>query len=198
MNKYERGYNKSCNVKRIKYNGKVYKINIDELKKFLRDATIVIAGVAMIIGLGDITVKRYDEFKEMQEMKKPYVQVLNDSTHRTNNIDEYWYDYDAIAKDMLKDSDSFDLKLYCIYDQIGYNDTSKKSCINELFQNLNFEISKEPSKYIDFEVYGSFEEYLISNGFVTENNVIDYEGYEDIMEARLKESVKEGEASWKK
>lgn len=194
MDKYERGYKKSCNVKKIKYNGKVYKINIDELKKFLTTTTIVIAGVAILIGLGDKAIDNYAEYKEISQIKSSYAQVLESNTHRTYNNQGYWYDYEQMAKDLLQNPEDFGVQIYCIYDRIGYNDESKIECMNELFQNINFEISKDPEKYKDFEIYKNFGYFLMENGFTSTDH---YEqNMEEVLELRA--NAKEGSSSWKK
>ena len=195
MDKYERSYKKSCNVKKIKYNGKVYTIDKKALTKFVAQSllAITLAGVA-IVSVAGKAADNIENFKSMNQIKSQYVQVLNDNTHRTNNIEDYWYDYDGIAKGLLKNTEDFDLQLYCIYEQIGYTEESKTDCMDNLFKAMNFEISKDIEKYKDFGVYNDFKNYLQSNGYLS------IDEYEEAMDEILNEKInqKEGSSSWKK
>lgn len=198
MEKYNNSYKKSCNVKRIRYNGKVYKINIDELKSFLAGAALAVAGVALLIGVGDKAIDNYTEYKNIQQIKSSYVQILNDNTHRTYDNKGYWYDYEKTAKALLQNPDDFDLSLYCIYDQIGTNREEQLNCMNELIEQINFEISKNPEKYKDFEVHKNFGYYLMDNDYISTDE------YEYIMESKLEsmlesdQKTEEESKSWKK
>ena len=92
-------------------NDELFGMKTDEKKELLR-------------GIADVT----------GYIRKSNIAFGQDGCHRVYiEIPGNWQMVIDIAN-MLKDLDSFDLKLYCIYDQIGYNDASKMSCINELFK----------------------------------------------------------------
>lgn len=195
MDNYENGYKKSSNVKKIKYKGKTYSIDTKALTKFIAQSTlaIVLSGAALVSVVG-MASDNLNDFKNDRQIKSEYVQLLNENTHRTDDTKGYWYDFDAIAKGLLTNSEDFELQLYCIYDQIGYNEANKIECMNNLFREINIEISKDIEKYKDFEIYENFEHYLKVNGYTSKKV---YEHHMNKM-IETKMNVKEGSSSWKK
>ena len=195
MDKYEKGYKKSCNVKKIRYKGKVYKIDIKALAKFSAQSAlaIILAGAALVSVAGK-AADNIDNFKNIQQVKSAYVQILEDNTHRTYDNKGYWYDYESMAKDLLQNPEDYGVQMYCIYDRIGLNKEDKIECMNKLIEQINFEISKNPEKYQNFNTYKNFGYFLMDNGFLSTD---EYEqNMEEVLELRA--NVKEGGSSWTK
>lgn len=101
-------------------------------------------------------------------------QVVNVETHRTDDNQNFWYDYWDIAA-RYDDSYDFDSWVYGVYDNVGWNQESKIDCMNEVFQRLAAN---------DITEYSSFVEYCEAKGLCKEKDgklVVDARAYREFI-----------------
>lgn len=107
-----------------------------------------------------------------------YSSIVSVNTHRTSNNEGYWYDIDAIANQLLQEED-ISLALYGVYNKIGYNQGNKNLQMASLLNSMKFF-----AEYNNQEVktYSSFDDFLITNGFVDKEGNPSTRKYEEAMD----------------
>lgn len=63
--------------------------------------------------------------------------AVSEETFRTQDNQGYWYSYYDIAKSYDADTMDFDAFVYGNYKNVGWNEASKLSCMDELFRQFN-------------------------------------------------------------
>ncbi len=63
--------------------------------------------------------------------------AINNETHRTDDYQNYWYDYGDIASSFDGETMDFDSFVYGNYQQIGWNQESRLSCMDDLFYQFS-------------------------------------------------------------
>ena len=100
--------------------------------------------------------------------------IVSVETHRTQDNQNYWYDYWDIAGGYDYSYD-FDSWVYGVYDNVGWNQESKIDCMNEVFDKLEANGVTE---------YSSFVEYCESKGLCKEKDgklVVDAKAYREFV-----------------
>lgn len=96
-------------------------------------------------------------------------------THRTQDNQNYWYDYHDIAA-RYDESYDFDSWVYGTYKNVGWNEESRLDCMDEVFDALEDR---------GITAYDSFLEYCEAKGVCKEKNgktVIDTKEYRELVE----------------
>lgn len=132
---------------------------------------------ALLIGcmiLGGVTVGVANEVADtIHDNRIVYEQtsafrrdVIYPNTHRTQNLQYYYYDYDDIAEAIMEDGKDFSTELYKAYADLGEYQTNRVM------------------KYTD---YADLESYVTSNGFKDIDDWADAERKKIVLQAELDE-----------
>ena len=107
-------------------------------------------------------------------------QAVSYETHRTQDDQGYWYDYHDIAA-RYDESYDFDSWVYGTYKSVGWNQQSKLSCMDEVFDALEDRGITE---------YDSFLDYCDAKGVCVEKNgkvVIDTKEFSKLTEDYMRQ-----------
>lgn len=126
-----------------------YRISREE---FIERMKIVAASTAvattLLLGLSNVAISSIRDIIVHDTMRNEFqVEILSPETHRTNDGQGHYYDYEDIAK-RIEDSGNYDDNVFFLYESIGEHQT-----------NLVFEYLQE----------GEFSTYLQSRGYSIDN-----------------------------
>lgn len=126
-----------------------YRISREE---FIERMKIVAASTAvattLLLGLSNVAISSIRDIIVHETMRSEFqVEILSPETHRTNDGQGHFYDYEDIAK-RIEDSDNYDDNVFFLYESVGDYQT-----------NLVLEQTE----------YGGFSSYLESRGYSIDN-----------------------------
>lgn len=125
------------------------------VKEIAATACLLITLASCAVSLGNVLHPDY-----INDSYKAGYQAVDYETHRTQDNQGYWYDYQDIARRYDEKYD-FDSWIYGTYKNVGWNQESKISCMDEVFDALEDRGITE---------YDSFLEYCEAKGFCIEKN----------------------------
>lgn len=101
---------------------KTIKVKKDQMKKALVSicCTCVIFGALATSGIKSLINTVSDSFEIMDATNSFKVEAINENTHRTNDMQHYWYDYDKIADHIETEED-----VYLLYQNLGEEQSNK-------------------------------------------------------------------------
>lgn len=182
MDKYEKAYKKSCDVMKVEYKEEKVKIDVKKLEKILIIAGLTIAITSSTItGLAVNSINDFSKNAQVTEYISEYSNIVLNNTHRTKDNKNYWYDIGAIASELLEDKETFLEKFYTVYRNIGYNEESRRSNLDNILLTVSSYISGSEEKYPGFEKYDSFDDFMIKNNFVDKKGKPSEKEYEKAM-----------------
>ncbi len=123
------------------------------VKEIFATACLIAAISSSVVSMGNALNPDY-----VNDSYNAGYQAVNYETHRTNDNQGYWYDYSDIAA-RYDESYDFDSWVYGTYKNVGWNQSSKLDCMDEVFDALEDRGITE---------YDSFLEYCESKGVCVE------------------------------
>lgn len=166
----------------VNYRGDRFKVSAHRLKVTVVTSFLITAIAATSLGIG-LTNQFHaaQDSREVRDALQSYAQLVGNETHRTNDLQGYWYDTLDIAKGVLKDED-IHRALYGVYKDIGYNQANKVEQTDDVIRNMKSLVSSNPEQYVDKPMYNSFNDYLIQNNFVDKEGLPSTKVYEEKMD----------------
>jgi hypothetical protein len=176
---YERARNKSVGEeKKVRYVKMTKEAYIARLKTtFLAGAMIAVLATSAVVYGGQAISKNLSESKIVREETSSYSQLVNKETHRTDDNQHYFYDTYDIASELTSDQDNIDKGIYGVYMNIGYNEGNKIEQMNDVISSVDFQKKAEEAA----QKFNSFNDYVVSKGFVDKDGKADYNAYEAAM-----------------
>ena len=150
------------------------------VKQVAATACLIAAITSSVISMGNALNPDY-----INDSYRAGYTAVSGETHRTSDNEGYWYDYDDIARNYDEKYD-FDSWVYGAYHNVGWNEHSRISCMDELFDRL------EDRGITEFD---SFLEYCEAKGVCIEKKgklVIDTKEFSNIIEDYMR-SINEQE-----
>lgn len=177
----------------VKYRDSRFKISAHRLKVAVVTSFLATAIAATSLGIGLTNqFHQAQDRRTVTEELRTYAQLVGNETHRTNDLQGYWYDTFDIAKGVLKDEDMH-RALYGVYKDIGYNQANKVEQTDDVIRNMKTIASSSSEQYGDKPVYDSFNDYLIKNNFVDKDGRPSTAVYEEKMDQYVLEQAKMNE-----
>ncbi len=176
---YERARNKSVGEeKKVRYVKMTKEAYIARLKTtFLAGAMIAVLATSALVYGGHVISENLSESKIVREETSSYSQLVNKETHRTDDNQHYFYDTYDIASELTSDQDNIDKGIYGVYMNIGYNEGNKIEQMNDVISSVDFQKKAEEAA----QKFNSFNDYVVSKGFVDKDGKADYNAYEAAM-----------------
>lgn len=144
---------------------------------FFAGAMIAILASAALAYGGHTLSEKLSDAKVVSQEISEYSNLVNSETHRTNDNQHYFYDIGDIASKLAEDQDNIDKGIFGVYKNIGYNQGNKIEQMDGVIDFMAFAKTDTENK-IEFD---SFNDYVVSKGYVLENGKADYEAYEKAM-----------------
>lgn len=105
-------------------------------KGFITGAIVAIIACSGFTMGKDALVSRFGSDYSNPSVTAGY-QVVGAETHRTDDMQNYWYDYYDIARGFDAETMDFDSFVYGNYRRVGWNESSRLSCMDELFYQFH-------------------------------------------------------------
>lgn len=135
-------------------------------------AVVIFAAGAMVSNSVAEMVDIFNSYDNYRNVTEQYSTIVADSTRRTDDNQNYWYDTNRIAASLSTiESDQLDVGIYRVYKDMGYNPIG----------NMNDVIESLRSYVAEVERYQNFEDYLRQKGYVDAEGNIDLDTYEEQM-----------------
>lgn len=138
---------------------------------------IIVGAIAAILVSGYIAVVSNSFSPDyVNDSYKYGVEAVTLETHRTNDYQNYWYDYSDIAESFDAETMDFDSFVYGAYTKVGWNEESRLACMDNLFAYFS---------RLGITNYLSFSSYCESKGFCKEKGgklVVDTSAFEKAVE----------------
>jgi hypothetical protein len=167
------------------------KTSLSKIKRKSFNKGFIAAAIAVLIIAGAININ--DKINELKEPKASfeieYSQIVAQATQRTSDRNDYFYNTDKIAKEIIEEPEKMDMKLYFVYKTINTNSDLNKESKTKNLDNI---VSSMNNLLKDSPKINTFNDYLIKNGFQENDNpsIEKYNKYwNNMIEAeKLKES----------
>ena len=169
------------------------RLEVERYRKVVTVSAVLILGAAATFGV--IKVKNFLEDNDVRTQAtisinsyvEPEIKTIADNlvvkgivernTSMTNDNNGIFYDNTGIAIDLLKlDDNMFDAGLYTVYNDMGGHRDNDYHNFDSLDDFVSLE--KNPAIYNKFHGCRNFDDYLIKNGFINEDNTPSREKFE--------------------
>ncbi len=141
-----------------------YSIGLRDIKNFvlsyMKEITLTAACVAMLV-VGANSMEAIINPSYTNDSYDSGRYAVSAETHRTQDNQNYWYDYSDIASRFDEERMDFDSYVFGTYETIGWNRESKIDCMDKLFYYFNLQ---------DVTSYDSFVDYCNAKGVCIEKD----------------------------
>lgn len=146
-------------------------------------ATALLTTVIIIVGNNAIDNRLQNAY--YNEHGNEIVAMVGDNKQFNYNYEEnqpaVYYDADKIAKHLVNENDNFDISFFETYDTVkntgSFTDVEVRKTMNDILSWVNTFYKSNGNE--ESAIYTNFEDYVISLGFVDENNAADYKKYSE-------------------